>query len=147
VSGDLYAERLDGTIELRSVSGDVSLTGGTGPVIDLETVSGDVELLDVTAKEVVGQTVSGEIAFRGPLQQNGSYDFATTSGDIEVSLPRTPDATLSAATFSGRMSSDLPVSREEGRRRRFRYDATWGSGSAKLAMESLSGNLVIRAAR
>jgi len=144
VSGDVRAERLDGDLEIHSVSGDVHLIGGRGAAIDLETVSGDVELSDIRSKDVSGHTVSGEISFSGPIEDAGEYDFATTSGDITVRLPARPNATLSAATFSGRLSSDLPITPNESGRRRHRYAATWGSGSARLGLESLSGDLAIR---
>jgi hypothetical protein len=142
VSGDLAAADLEGELELSSVSGDVRLDGGRGPRIELETVSGDVELLDVRAREVSGNTVSGEVTFRGPVLDDGAYDFATTSGNISLGLPERPNATLSAATFSGRFSSDLATTQPTGRRRH-RYSATWGSGSARLDVESLSGNIRI----
>lgn len=142
VSGDLAAADLDGELELSSVSGDVRLDGGRGPMIELETVSGDVELLDVRAREVSGHTVSGQVTFRGPVLDGGAYDFTTTSGDISLGLPDRPNATLSAATFSGRFSSDLATTQPTGRRRH-RYSATWGSGSARLDVESLSGDIRI----
>lgn len=144
VSGDVRAERLAGDLEIHSVSGDVQLTGGSGPAIDLETVSGDVTLEDVTSKDVSGHTISGAVVFRGPIQDAGSYDFATTSGDIQVLLPEQPNATLSGATFSGRFWSDLPTSQDASRRRRHRVAATWGNGSARLDVESLSGDITIR---
>jgi Toastrack DUF4097 len=147
VSGDVSGGGLEGELDLQSVSGDVTLEGGKGPTIDLETVSGDVRLLDVASKDVSGHTISGEITFRGPVQDGGSYDFATTSGDIDLNLPERPNATLSAATFSGSFSSDLAVDRPANRHRRSRYDATWGSGSAKLYLETLSGDLAIRVGR
>ena len=147
VSGDVHGEHLEGDLSIHSVSGDVSLDGGRGPTVDLETVSGSVQLLDVTSKDVSGHTISGEITFRGPILEGGEYDFATTSGDIRATLPERPSATLSAGTFSGGFSSDLPVNQDSSRRHRHRYDATWGSGSAKLYMESLSGDLSIRVNR
>jgi hypothetical protein len=143
VSGDVVAERLEGDLELKSVSGNVSLSGGTGPSIELETVSGDVEILDGRAKEIYGHTISGEVTFRGPMLADGSYEFATTSGNIAVQLPENPSAKLSAATFSGRFSSDLPTTQDGARRNRRRHNATWGSGSARLDLESLSGNIRI----
>ncbi len=143
VSGDVVAEGLTGDLDLRSVSGDVRLTGANGPSISLETVSGDVELLDGRAPEVYGHTISGEVTFRGPILKDGSYEFATTSGDIALTIPEQPDATMSAATFSGRFSSDLSTTQDERRRNRHRYSATWGSGSARLDLESLSGNIRI----
>ena len=142
VSGDLLANNLEGELDLTSVSGDVRLDGGRGEGISLETVSGDVDLLDVRAREVSGHTVSGEVTFRGPILDGGSYDFSTTSGDITVGLPERPNATLSAATFSGRFSSDLGTTQPSGRNRR-RHNATWGSGSAKLDVETLSGDIRI----
>ncbi|HEU5218034.1 MAG TPA: DUF4097 family beta strand repeat-containing protein [Gemmatimonadales bacterium] len=143
VSGDVLAESLTGDLELKSVSGDVRLTGGKGPSIALETVSGDVELIDGRSPEVYGHTISGEVTFRGPILKDGSYEFATTSGNIDLTLPEQPDAKLTAATFSGRFSSDLPTTQNEQRRNRHRYNATWGNGSARLDLESLSGNIRI----
>ena len=105
-------------------------------------MSGDVDLLDVRAREVSGHTVSGEVTFRGPVLDGGSYDFSTTSGDITVGLPERPNATLSAATFSGRFVSDLGTTQQPGRNRR-RHNATWGSGSARLDLETLSGDIRI----
>ncbi len=142
VSGDLAASNLEGELELSSVSGDVRLDGGRGQRIELETVSGDVDLLDVRARDVTGNTVSGEVTFRGPILDDGSYEFTTTSGDITLGLRDRPNATLSAATFSGRFSSDLQTTQQSGRHRR-RHSATWGSGSAKLDVESLSGDIRI----
>lgn len=146
VSGDVDAAQLSGELELRSVSGDVRLTGGEGARITLETVSGSVEMLQIRARDVEGHTVSGRVTFEGPVQDGGSYDFATTSGSITLSLPGQPNATLSAATFSGRFSSSFPTS-TDSRRRRSRHSAVWGTGSARVDVESLSGNITIRTSR
>ena len=147
VSGDVMASNLDGEIELRSVSGDVRLDGGRGETVELTTVSGNVELLDIRGRDVTGHTISGRVTFRGAIMDKGAYDFSTTSGDITLNLPENPNATLSAATFSGRFSSDLATTQKDGRRRRARHDAVWGNGSARLDVESLSGDIRITTTR
>ncbi len=147
VSGDVVAAGLSGELQLRSVSGDVRLDGGDGSRISLETVSGDVELLRIRSPEVEGHTVSGRITFEGPVQDRGTYDFLTTSGSITLTLPEQPNATVSAATFSGRFSSTWPTTASDGRRRRSRHNAVWGNGSARVDVESLSGNISIRSSR
>lgn len=145
VSGDVSGESLRGDVHLRSVSGDVRLAGGEGPRIALSTVSGHVDLLRIRAPDVEGHTVSGRITFEGPIDDRGTYDFVTTSGDITVTVPGQPNATLSAATFSGRFASAFPTSASERRsHRRSRHSAVWGNGSARLDVESLSGDITIR---
>jgi len=146
VSGDVIAQGLRGELELATVSGDLQLTDAQGPVLEATSVSGNVQLDKVVAREVTAETVSGDVTFVGDIDPKGIYDFKTLSGDVIVTVPRQPDATLSAATFSGRFSSDFEVT-SDGRRRRNRYNATWGSGGARIDLESFSGNIRIRSAR
>ena len=92
--------------------------------------------------------MSGDVVVEGltgdlDLRSESGDEFATTSGDIALTIPEQPDAKMSAATFSGRFSSDLSTTQDERRRNRHRYSATWGSGSARLDLESLSGNIRI----
>lgn len=146
VSGDVSAEGIRGTLEIASVSGDVHLADFQGDVLDATTVSGDVDLARVTAREVTAETVSGEVSFSGPLDPKGAYDFKTLSGDVTLTLPREPDARMSAVTFSGDVRSDFPVQSRD-RRHRNRFQATWGSGTAQLDLESFSGDIKIRSGR
>jgi hypothetical protein len=143
VSGDLIGQGLRGRLDLGTVSGNLQLTDAEGEVLEASSVSGDVELDRITAREVGAETVSGDVTFVGPIDPKGSYDFKTLSGDVIVTLPREPDAQVSAVTFSGRLVSDFPV-QMDGRRRRNRFSATWGSGSAQLDLESFSGDVRIR---
>jgi len=143
VSGDVYGQGLRGDLDLATVSGDLQLSDAEGPVVEASSVSGNVDLDRVTAREISAETVSGDVTFVGNIDPKGVYDFKTLSGDVLVTVPRQPDATLSAATFSGRFSSDFEVS-TDGRRRRNRYNATWGSGGARIDLESFSGDIRIR---
>lgn len=147
VAGDVMASGLRGEIDLASVSGNVELRDGEGDVVEATSVSGDVTLDRVRAREVGAETVSGDVTFDGPIDARGSYDFKTLSGDVLLTLPREPDARVSASTFSGRLDSVFPVDRDTRRRSRNRFNATWGDGTAQLDLQSFSGNIRIRSAR
>jgi hypothetical protein len=144
VSGDVVARGLSGAVEVGTVSGDVQLAGMKGRLLDAASVSGDVQLDDVDAAEVNAETVSGDVRFAGPIRREGAYWFKTLSGRVELTLPGEPDARLRGSTFSGRLVSDFPADQEG--RRRSRFSATWGRGSASIDVESFSGDVRIRRA-
>jgi Toastrack DUF4097 len=146
VSGDVTGRGLRGRLDLGTVSGDLRLTDVQGASLDASSVSGDVELIDVDARDVGAETVSGNVTYTGRIQREGSYDFKTLSGDVELTLPEQPNARLRGSTFSGRLVSDLPTSRD-GRRHRSRFEASWGDGSATIDVESFSGDVRIQTQR
>jgi DUF4097 and DUF4098 domain-containing protein YvlB len=143
VSGLMTGAGLKGEIDVASVSGDVELTDVQGPSVEASTVSGDVVLANVRSPDVGAETVSGEVTFSGPIESKGTYDFKTLSGNVELRLPEQPDAELTGATFSGNLESDFPTTRTAAARRRHRFNASWGSGSARIQVESFSGNVRI----
>src|SRR2546426_3989434 len=90
VTGDVVGSGLRGEVDVASVSGDVRLSGIQAGALEASSVSGEIELLDVQAREVGAETVSGNVTFRGPIDQRGSYDFKTLSGNVVLELPGEP---------------------------------------------------------
>ncbi|MFN0182009.1 MAG: DUF4097 family beta strand repeat-containing protein [Gemmatimonadales bacterium] len=148
VSGDVIGDGIRGDqVDFGTVSGNVSLTDFTAASLDANSVSGDVDLARIQSREVSAETVSGDVTFGGTIHGQGRYDFKSLSGDVVLTLAGEPDAKVSAATFSGHLNSDFPVTRDDTRRRRNRFNATWGSGGAALDLESFSGDIEIRRAK
>jgi len=145
VSGDLIGTGLRGSLDLGTVSGDLLLTDVEGDVLEASAVSGDVELERIRVREVSAETVSGNVTFSGPIDGGGVYDLKTLSGDVIMTLPRQPDAKVSAVTFSGDLESAFPIN-AGSRSRRHRFSATWGAGTAQVDLESFSGDIRIREA-
>jgi hypothetical protein len=103
-SGDLsgHAGRFE-SARIRSVSGDVSLTGAfdTGPEHSVETISGDLELAPANGVTVSMTSVSGSIHSELPHRRDSSrgrrtlivgdghasMTFRTMSGDLSVVRP------------------------------------------------------------
>jgi hypothetical protein len=143
VSGDVRGKGLRGELDIGTVSGDVRLADLEAGSLDAASVSGEIELDRVRARDVSAETVSGNVTYVGDIDSQGSYNFKTLSGDVVVTVPRQPNAQLSAVTFSGDFRSDFPT-QTDPKRRRHRYNATWGSGSARIDLESFSGDIAIR---
>jgi hypothetical protein len=146
VSGDVTGGGLRGPIEARSVSGDVRLSDVSGPTVEARTVSGDVELAGVGADEVTAETVSGDVEFSGQIRPRGDYDLKTLSGDVVLRIPKDASARIVGSTFSGEFSSSFPITTRATSRytRQQRIDGTIGDGSARIRVESFSGDVAIR---
>ncbi|MFY7953476.1 MAG: DUF4097 family beta strand repeat-containing protein, partial [Armatimonadaceae bacterium] len=91
VSGDIRAEAQSGRVSVRTVSGDVSVSGVVESRWDasLRTVSGRVALAFAGADggQVDVETVSGDSALRFVEAVSGSVDVRTRSGRVAGVLP------------------------------------------------------------
>ena len=153
VSGDvdLTDAGADTEVTASSVSGSVHANGLKARALDLGTVSGDVMLTNVECERLAVKSVSGEVEFTGTLARNGRYNFASHSGDVRLILSGSTGFELTASTFSGSIKSQLPLTiggdRDSDSRRRGANNrsirATFGDGSAALAVRTFSGDIVI----
>ena len=81
VSGDIRVEKLDGTFQMDTTSGDVSLIEGSGWG-KAGTVSGDVKLfLDSLGGNLTAYTTSGNVDLELPKETSLTLDFDSTSGE------------------------------------------------------------------
>ncbi len=93
---------------IQTNSGDINVTGVNGQV-NLNSDSGTIILSQVSlAGNSSVSTNSGDIRFDGGIDPNGSYQFQSGSGSVDVTLP--PDTSFHAAvtTKSGSFNSDFP---------------------------------------
>jgi hypothetical protein len=141
VRGELRAEAVGGGIKatsvgqvrlLRTLSGAVSLENGDssditvstlgGPVTirqlkarsaDLRTVAGDLVIIDSEAERLIAQSLSGRIELTGRLARNGRYSLQSQSGDVRLTPIGSDDFELEAATVSGSVRSDFPITLDD----------------------------------
>jgi DUF4097 and DUF4098 domain-containing protein YvlB len=121
VSSELKVAGVRGSLELRTVSGDISgegggdvranvvsgsihLTANAGKVIEVKTISGDIVLNGGNA-EVEATSVSGTLHVT--LGSVSRARFKTISGDIAASLAATADAQIEGETVSGNVKLDF----------------------------------------
>jgi hypothetical protein len=81
--GDLRADNLRGSAELRAGTGDLRAVGVTGP-LRLSSETGDVHV-EGPSSEVVAHTSTGDI--RVEASTPGTIDAQADTGDIHISVP------------------------------------------------------------
>lgn len=133
-------------VTVRSISGDITVTDVTGE-LQLETVSGEAQVRDSALNRASMSTTSGELDYSGALQKDGVYDFRSISGNIGLTFAGTPDAQFDISAFSGNIDNSFGPEAQKvseyapGKELRF----TGGQGSARVSVETLSGNITLRA--
>jgi len=148
VSGSLDLTRIAGRQEVSTVSGSARVVDVSGE-LTLSAVSGRLTVRDARVTTLRASSVSGEISYDGLFARDGSYQFNSHSGSIEFGVPANAGADLDVQTFSGRISSDFPLTLRPGEtvgRRNRRMQFTIGAGGARISAESFSGHVTIRRA-
>jgi DUF4097 and DUF4098 domain-containing protein YvlB len=105
-SGDVEAERVAGAFEGEAGSGDIRLEELGGGNVRAQTGSGNVEVRGVNGSLEV-QTGSGDVTAEGSIA--GGWELHTGSGDVRLHLPADAAFDLEAATSSGDVIVDHPV--------------------------------------
>lgn len=162
VSGEITADLGSGDDEVKSVSGEIRLRGSGRPgLLHVSSVSGDVSLTNA-AGELEATTISGTL--RAQFAPAQSLRVHTTSGDVTIDTRLGSGGTLEAESVSGELrlkvgaqagyqyevgtfSGDIEdcFGRLPERTSRYapgkRLDGTWGAGSGRIHVRSLSGDV------
>ncbi len=143
VSGGVSLADLTGPLKLKSVSGGIAGRALAGPV-EVDTVSGHVTFSESNLSAIEAKTVSGTVAAHTPLSQ-GPYRFKSMSGDAELVVPPETRCAVEVNSLSGGMQTTLPVARQQRSGRNWRAALGGDIESPRVTLDSLSGNLRVRA--
>jgi hypothetical protein len=143
---ELVDTRVDGDLEVGSVSGTIKLTRVAARSVKANSVSGNIELQGVDSQRIHGQVISGDVLFSGNLDANGRYELASHSGTVQVTVPAGSSFQLEATSFSGSINTDIPITMSGGQpgRRNRALRGTVGSGGAILDLTTFSGSILIK---
>lgn len=121
VNGDVYARGVEGSGELRSVNGNVTVLDAVG-AFNSRTTNGDLQL-DFHA-----------------LPSDGRIVAETVNGIVVVSLPPDAGAELEVLSRNGDFSSDLPVTILSGAGDR-EFRGVIGQAGPKLVLRTVNGGI------
>jgi DUF4097 and DUF4098 domain-containing protein YvlB len=165
VSGDISTAMVKEDVQLKTVNGDIQVDGNDSPgLLTITTVSGDATVRAV-AGEVVLQTVSGtfdvnsdqlgrarirttsgDATLRSGLAQGARVEMEAVNGTLRLVIAGEPDAEFTIETLNGQINNAFgpePVRTSRygpGRELRF----TTGNGSARVTMETVNGDIILR---
>jgi DUF4097 and DUF4098 domain-containing protein YvlB len=85
-----------GNIDVNGVSGQLNLASNTGSIAATNsTAHGNTQLT----------TNTGSITFNGSLEPKGTYNFATNTGSVDVTLPRNSAFHVDASSDTGSITT------------------------------------------
>jgi DUF4097 and DUF4098 domain-containing protein YvlB len=143
VSGNVTVADVIGSAFLKSVSGDVKADRIKGSV-EAESVSGEVELVDVSeASTVRVKALSGGVLYRGAISRQGNYSLKSHSGDVALYLPADSAFDFEAETFSGGIESDFEI-KVMGKVSPKEMSGSVNGGGAVLKVSSFSGDIRLK---
>ena len=122
-------------IDMKSTSGNLSLTlSGDVKKLHLDSTSGAILADLASADKAEFDSTSGNMNVT--LQSFSDLDLDATSGDITLKLPKAPGFTLDLDSRPSHLNSALALEKNGSK-------YTYGDGSARLRIETTSGNIRI----
>jgi hypothetical protein len=142
VQGEIALRKASGRIDIAGVNEGIQLADISGEV-SAQTINGSITLNRIDSTNVDLNTVNGSISYDGPIKDKGAYRLTTHNGTIGLAVPDKANATLSVRTYRGGFRSSFPVKRDDQNEKR-RFTMTFGSGSARVELESFNGSIALR---
>jgi DUF4097 and DUF4098 domain-containing protein YvlB len=105
VSGGVDVSIRRGDVRASSVSGSVSIHLASGGTAWARTVSGSVSVGGAPLTRAEARTMSGTIDLDARLEGDGPFEMHTHSGDVRVSVPKTPPVIVDVRTHGGRVDN------------------------------------------
>jgi DUF4097 and DUF4098 domain-containing protein YvlB len=166
-NGDIVIDGNNENIEVKTTSGDVEING-SGSDMDVTSISGDVKVEGKFLRVKI-KTISGDIESEGKDMDFGDFHSTsggifieciprdkadigaeTTSGKIEMNVPKELSAKLRLESFSGRIKIDgINYNKESDEDESDAIEIsksiriTIGKGESKIYLQSLSGSIFL----
>jgi hypothetical protein len=131
-------------LDVRTVNGRIVLTGLAGEV-RARTTNGGVQARRLAAARVDASTVNGgvNVELADPLPEEGDVSLEAVNGGVELALPGTSKASITARVTNGGINTtglDLELTGEQSRRR---LEGRLNGGGARVALSTTNGGVRI----
>ncbi|MBW9147158.1 DUF4097 domain-containing protein [Clostridium sp. CM027] len=123
-------------------SGKVNVKSLLSKKNEFKTTSGDTKIENITG-DILGQSVSGWFKFKYK-DFNNDINIDSTSGDVELKLPKKSEFKLDFDSTSGDLRNDFPIT-VTGEADKHEIKGDVGNGNKIIKINTTSGNATINA--
>ena len=142
VNGAVSLINLSGHIDAGTVNGSLRAAGLSGAA-ELSTVNGSLDLTGAELAQLAARTVSGAIRAAFSIVPDGRYEFNTTNGNCELTLPPESRCTLTMESVNGGVECALPHTTiaSEMRPAFSSWEGAVNGGGAPVGVRTVNGRL------
>ncbi len=147
--GDITVERSNGSMNLLTTAGKIvvfdSGPNDVGEIFRAKSRSGAIGLQNVSYNNMVVSSLTGSLVYNGALETGGQYQFVTTSGKIELTLPMNTSCKVTA-TYGGEFETKIPFKdiHNYSQSNIRKVIALIGEGEATLTVTTYNGSILIK---
>jgi hypothetical protein len=132
---------------METVNGGIGVNGVSG-AMKLETVNGGIHLAGVAGR-IKGETVNGgvHVELSGAHWDGAGLDVQTVNGGVTVAVPESYNATISAQTVHGGVSSDFSgakITKGQWGAGPNILELSLGSGGTPIKLETVNGGVHVQ---
>lgn len=129
MSGEVAACELDGEIHFKSMSGGLTLAGGSVDILTVDTMSGQV---------------TADVALENPGSgRGGSVHVNTMSGEVTLRLPADSDAQIQLHSTSGPVRTEFETLRTIKAPASHTVSGNVGAGTGHVSVTTMSGAVTL----
>lgn len=128
--------------KFEGTSGELNIKSLLSTKNEFNTTSGDTAIENITG-DILGESVSGSFKFDYKDFDN-NINIDTTSGDVELKLPKKSEFKLDFDSTSGDLKNDFPIT-VSGEADKHEIKGTVGNGNKIIKINTTSGNATINA--
>jgi hypothetical protein len=142
MSGDVTLDGVTGDISAETVSGEVAACDLDGE-IRFKSMSGGLTLAGGSAESLAVDTVSGQVTADVALSSGGSVHVSTMSGDVTLRLPADSDARVRLQSTSGAVRTEFETLRTVKAPASHTVSGNVGAGTGHVSVTTMSGAVTL----
>jgi len=142
MSGDITLDGVTGDVSAETMSGEVAACDIDGEV-HFKSMSGGLTLAGGSVESLAVDTLSGQVTADVSLGQNGSVRVTTMSGEVTLRLPADSDAQVHLHSTSGGVRTEFESLRTVKAPASHTVSGNVGAGTGHVSVTTMSGTVTL----